>query len=324
MSLDEWLARRRGAIFGFPAPRYQLALAAMERYAQLIEISPLHPKKAQHYAAQIDSVRDALEYRMWYAIPYPKYDLAWAELYQLRNELCRELPLAHVCGELIEEISDDLGYLDASNAKAKRGELGQVRLQLLEKICGNRAVNELAQRMHLQALSHLAAQARDAYRLKVNLTRSRLAIIGVAIVLALLAVLVIVPPGLRSGLRHGGDIRERYLWLIVMFGAMGGLISATMDTEPIRPRASEYPIYRRLLYLRAAIGAALALVVYIVLIAIIGIEASPLNPSYLVIALVAGFAERVFVSPLLRIAGIADFTRETKPLTERRITNHAV
>jgi hypothetical protein len=273
---------------------------------------------------QIDCVRAALEHRVWYVVPYPKYDLAWAELYQLRNELCMELPLARVCGELVEEISDDLDYLDAPTAKAKHAELGQVRVHLLEKICGNRAVSELAQRVHLKSLSQLAARARDKHRRKINLTRNRLAIMGAAVMLGLLAVLLIMPPGLRSGLRHGGDIRERYLWLVMMFGAMGGLISATMDTEPIDTRASEYYIYRRLLYLRPTIGAALALVVYIVLIAIIGVEASPLNPSYLVIAFVAGFAQRVFVPRLLKVACAEDFAREMKTITERRITNHAV
>lgn len=324
MSFEESLALRRWPIFGLRSPRYQLALAAVERYARLIEVSPLHPIKAEHFAAEIDCVRHALEHRTWHVIPSPWYNLASAELNQLRDEFCRELPLAPVCGELVEEISDDLEYLDPPSAKAKRADLGQVRIYLMEKICGNDAVNELAQRVRLEAISQLAARARGAHWLKVNMARNRLAIIAVAVTLVLLGVLLIMPPGLCSGLRDGGDIRERYLWVIMMFGAMGGLISATMDTQPVDTRAGEYYIYRRLLYLRSAIGAGLAMVVPIALIAIVGIWASPLNPSYLVIAFASGFAERVFTRRLLKIAGAGEFDRKMKPITERRITNHAV
>lgn len=316
MSFGDWLERRRGSFFGFQSPGYQLAIAAVDRYAWLIQISPLHPAKACQYKAKIQGIRYALENRIWYLVPYPKYDLAWAELYQLRNEFCQELPIARVFGELIEEISDDLEYLDAPSAKVKRAELELIRTGLLENLFGNGGMKELALRVRLEALSQLAAQARDAHWLKVNMTRNRLAIMGVALMLALFVVLLVLPPGLVSGLRHRGDLRERFIWLILMFGGMGGLISAIMDSESVKTRASEYYIYRRLLYLRPFVGAALALVVYLALegrlIAIKGIgSAGPLDPTYLVIAFVSGFAERAFVQQLLKAAGAAGSDQST-------------
>jgi hypothetical protein len=317
-----WLARQR-ALLGFAPPGYQLEVAAIDRYERLIDFAPLHPAKAHNYSEQIRRIRKAFANRT--------YDFARAELSQLRAEFCRELPLYTVCGEVIEDILDDLDYLDARSAESKRAELGQLRVQLMEKLCGNGAVNEVALRVRLRALSQVAAQAHDAYWLKVNLTRNRLAVMGIAVALALLGVLIILPPGMRSGLRHGGDLRERYLWLILMFGALGGLISAIMDSESIDTRdtrASEYYIYRRLLYLRPLIGAALALVVYLALvgklIAIKGLGATPLDPSFLVIAFSSGFAERAFVPQLLKVAVGADSDHAMKPHNRRKELNHAV
>jgi hypothetical protein len=316
MSPGEWLTRRRGSFFGFQSPGYQLAIAAVDRYERLIELGPLHPEKARRYEAEIQRIRDALEHRIWYLVPYPRYDLAWAELLQLRNEFCQELSLALVFGELLEEISDDLEYLDAPTAKEKHDELKDIRTGLLENLGGNGDIKQLALRVRLEALSQLAAQAREAHWLKVNMTRNRLAIMGVALMLALFAVLLVLPPGLRSGLRHGGDPFERFIWLILMFGGLGGLVSGIMDSESVDTRASEYYIYRRLLYLRPFVGVALALVVYLALeaklISIKGVGAAgPLDPSYLVIAFVSGFAERAFVQQLLKLAGAAGSDQST-------------
>ena len=322
MSMEQWIARR-GSAFGYQSPGYQLEIAAIDRYERLIDFAPLHPAKAHNYSEQIRRIREALANRT--------YDFARAELSQLRAEFCNELPLYTVCGEVIEDILDDLDYLDPRTAEAKRAELGQLRIELMEKLCGKGAVNEVALRVRLRALSQVAAQAHDAYWLKVNLTRNRLAVMGVAVALALLSVLIILPPGLRSGLRHHGDLRERYLWLILMFGGLGGLISAIMDSESIDTRdtrASEYYIYRRLLYLRPLIGAALALVVYLALvgklIAIKGLGATPLDPSYLVIAFASGFAERAFVPQLLKVALGADSDQAMKTHNGSKELNHAV
>jgi hypothetical protein len=300
MGLSEWVARH-GPEFGYQSPGYQLGLAAADRYAQMIEMAPLHPAKARDYNAQLQHARDALKHR--------NYELARAEMHHLRNELCQELPLSTVCGELVEEISDDLDHFDGASANAKRAELGQLRILMLEKLCGNGTINEAELRVRVRALSQSAAQAHDAYWLKTDLTRNRLEIMGIALVLALFAVLIVFPPGLLSGLRQGGDPRERYLWLVMIFGAMGGLISAMMDGEPTDTSASEYYINRRLLYLRPLIGAALAVVIYFALtgnlIAIKGIGANPLDPSNLAIAFASGFAERAFVQQLLKVAGLS-------------------
>jgi hypothetical protein len=315
MTLADWLRKRRGSVFGFQSPGYQLAIAAVDRYARLIQLSQLHPEKARRYESEITRIRDALESRIWYLIPYPRYDLTWAELYQLRNEFCQELPLPRVLGELVEEISDDLDYLDATAARAKQAELQEIRSGLLDHLGCPDGTKALALRVRLEALSQLAAQARDAHWLKVNMTRKRLAIMGVALMLVLLGVLLVYGPGLRSGFRRGGDQYERFLWLILMFGAMGGLISAIMDSESVYTRASEYYIYRRLLYLRPLVGAALALVVYLALearlVTITGIGSNNpgpnhnTDPAYLVIAFASGFAERAFVQQLLKVAGAA-------------------
>jgi hypothetical protein len=64
-----------------------------------------------------------------------------------------------------------------------------------------------------------------------------------------------------------GFLANRGLYaLLLVFGATGGLISAIIDHEPVETKASEYYIYRRTLYLRPLVGAALALVIYIAMI----------------------------------------------------------
>ncbi len=310
MSFAEWLKRRRGSFFGFQSPGYQLAVAALDRYERLVQASGCD------HAAQIERVRDALENRIWRMVPYPRYDLGWAELYELRNELCHELPVQRVFGELIEEISDDLDYLTPAELKVNLAELKSIREGFLALLGGAPTVPEIALRARIEALSQLAAQARDAHWLKVNMTRNRLAMMGVALVALLLVVLLVLPPGLRAGLTPDELTKERFYWLILFFGALGGVISSIMDSESVDTRASEYYIYRRLLYLRPFVGAALALVVYIALAAkliqIKGVgdaNAASGDPStdlsYLVIAFVSGFAERAFVQQLLKVAGAA-------------------
>jgi hypothetical protein len=100
------------------------------------------------------------------------------------------------------------------------------------------------------------------------------------------------------------------IWLVSLFGILGGLTSALMTSESVETRISEYYLNRRLLYVRPVIGGIIALVVCDAIwggfLSIAGVKPESPAESFLVVAFIAGFAERAFVSQLLELAGVND------------------
>jgi len=301
MSFARW-ATQQAAALNFQSNEYRNELAASDRYARMVECAPLQRAKAYHYAAQLERVRNALRWSI--------DDSARTGLGRLRGEFCQDLPLATVNSELVEDIAKDLQFLEASAAEARTRELNQARINLMERLSGNPAVNEAALRVHLRALSGAAAEAREAHSRTMESTRDRLAIAAGALIALLLGVLIVMPPGLLSAFRYGGDIRERYFWMVLMFGALGAIISASTDRRPTGFDATDGHLQRPLLAVRSLIGGAVALVAYLALSsALAGIKAiaiSPLDPAYLVIAVGSGVAERA-LAPQIRkmVRGVA-------------------
>jgi len=300
--LKKWISERfKGPLIGFESPGYQLVWAHTEHYEQLAQMCP--QDKSAALLEAIHSARDALQNRIWYLCPFPKYDLAWAELHQVRNELCQTAPLAHVVGDLLEETADELGYLQPGEATKRRAELQDLRCKFVVSLEQSPTEQAIALRSRLESLSQVAAQARETHWLKVNMTRNRLFIMGFGLLLVLGAALYALPT------MGQGDNGSGWIYgLILLFGALGGLVSAIMNSEPVDTKASEYYIYRRLIYLRPFVGAALALVVYLAirskLLSIAGLDShNPRDLSFLVVAFASGFAERAFVRRLLTIAG---------------------
>jgi hypothetical protein len=285
---EDAMFKLRGSVLGLQSSGYQLILAKHARYEHLVALYHVTDPLAEPTLA---AIKDALENRIWKLVPYPKYDYAFARLFELRNLFCRQLPLGELLGSLLPDISDDLNYPGVT--AEQRNAINPVEERLRELILANAQDDPLV-RSQLEELSQLAAQAREAHWLKINMGRNRLAIMGL-LGLALLLVLN----------RLAGSSLE---WLVTMYGILGGLVSAVMTTESIEARISEYYLNRRLIYLRPIVGGIIALVVYKALkskvISIVGISDSSPDNAFLVIAFIAGFAERAFVSKLLAIANI--------------------
>ncbi len=305
-----------GSLVGLQSPGYQLIWAKVDHYEHLLKLfdaaaaepgtinseqSVWHTEVAGEYAQNLKAARDALTNRIWYLVPFPKYDLAWSELAQVRNFLCTHLSIEELFANIVDEISQDLGFLNKDEIDKKRAEFEKVREEMLSVSKNADQSTESMLRAQLGALSQLAALGRQAHWLKVNMTRNRLFIMGV-----LLAVILGVATFLILPEMYNGDESRRFYEVILLFGAMGGLISAIMTTESVDTRSSEYYINRRLLYLRPIIGAALALVVYFAveegLISIANVDAKSGEPTFFVLAFVSGFGERAFVGQLLALA----------------------
>lgn len=282
----------RGSLVGLQSSGYQLVTARIEQYRTLLAFC----RSADHPGADIlDAARDALENRIWWLIPYPKYDLAFARLFQLRNLFCQQLELPELLGVILPEIAEDLDYPGVR--PEQRESIEALRKNLEGIVAKKDTPEETLLRTQLEELSQFAAQARQAHWLKVNMSRNRLALMGM-LGLALLGTALTLMH-MRTG---------RSLW-VALFGALGGLVSSVMTTESVETKISEYYLNRRVLYLRPVLGAIIAFIVYLAirsnLFSIAGINGAKATvDEYLVIAFVSGFAERAVVGKLLDVVNV--------------------
>lgn len=303
--------RARGSLVGLQSPGYQLIVARLDEYARLAE--ELAPARREGTEAILKAARDALESRIWKLVPYPKYDYAWARLHELRHLFCQSLPLERLVGTVIEDMAGDIDYLATEDRRAARDELRTLRQRCLAAV--NRDTEEgrhkgrpdgegeAALRAAAEGLSKRLSLAREGHWLKVNMTRNRIFLMGAALLVLLVVTLLGLPQVLAI---EDEAVSPRFYWLVVFFGAIGGLISALMSRESLTTAAAAFYIRRRLLYLRPVVGGTLGLIAYLALRAgvvnfpSLNEEATPL--FVLVLAFAAGFSERVFVSRILAVA----------------------
>lgn len=302
----------RGSFVGLQSPGYQLIMAKADEAAN--HLAELRLRNADREQAEriLGGVRQQLESRIWKLVPYPKYDYAWALLRQLRHFFCRHTPLERLLSVVIEDLSGDLGYLAKEDGKAAREELKDLRQMLLTLLraerrerrrAGGRSEREKELRARLEALSKRTALAREGHWLKVNMTRNRLFLMGLALFALLIATLVLLPRVIAGGEDEPGAL---FYWLVAFAGGLGGLIGALIGAEPLNTRASTFYIRRRLLYLRPVVGGTLGLIAYLALrsgaIAFPALDAETSPLFALVVAFAAGFSERLFVRRLLTLA----------------------
>jgi hypothetical protein len=159
---------------------YQLIWARMNEYKRLVESHVFLDSNLKSGCDEIiTAVRSALQHRFFRLFPYAQYDLAWAGLFEMRNWLCEALPLRVVASDIAEEIREDLGYLDDTDA-AKQDAVKTLP-DIVDKMTaaieagqdGNdhRSPEQQMWRTRLRAISQLTSLTRRAHWLKVNLTR---------------------------------------------------------------------------------------------------------------------------------------------------------
>src|SRR5689334_5502003 len=103
--------KARGSLIGLQSPGYQLIMAKVDEYERHIGELHLSDSGKKQADEMLADARKELESRIWKLIPYPKYDIAWALLRQLRHLFCQRTPLDRLLGVVVEDVSGDLDYL---------------------------------------------------------------------------------------------------------------------------------------------------------------------------------------------------------------------
>lgn len=237
---------------------------------------------------------------------YSAFDRIWQILHRIRHIMCRIGSISDLLSVLVD-IRGCLSYVVKEERKRYEEDIEKIenslRLHLLKHEQGKPAhdlpIQEI--RFDLERLSRLTADARDTHWRKVNLLRTRLLWTAVILFILLCGSLWLVPPFLSVA------VTWEDILAIITFGAIGGIVSALSTMEPLEESTSVYYIRRILLWLKPLIGAASALVIYLIqisgVIKIVPADSKP-QAAYLVLAFVAGFSERFFISEVEQVAGL--------------------
>ncbi|HEV2953595.1 MAG TPA: hypothetical protein VG015_05865 [Candidatus Dormibacteraeota bacterium] len=239
---------------------------------------------------------DGLLARQFMWMPDLSLDAIWANLDELRAIFCQVLPVASVLGWLIKDIEGDFDHLTAPDMKSAQAEIATLRTGFQALLHGTKAApNEAQLRAGLQNLAYATGQAREGLWVRVNLKRSRLELMG-----ALLAIGLVVA---TLGLAIGSDQPGLLFPLLALFGALGGLVSSLLSSDPVFSTAVDFYINYILLKLRPLVGATLGLASYFALQAgvftAVNITKDSSLDGFLIVAFAAGFSERMFVNKVL-------------------------
>ncbi len=246
-----------------------------------------------------------LEHRFFDILPYDRYDAVWSIIDQLRHLLCAWLPPAELLA-LLADIRASSSYLSGRQCEACERELVRLEQALLTRVdaaCSAASGSLQGIRAELEIWSRRAAAAREAHWRTVNLLRKRLMLTGFGLLLLLVAVWCLLPDILVSQPTpctppHCPPIAVvSHLQIagVMLFGAIGGLVSALWSKESLDTTSSQFYLQRTLLALKPIIGAATA--TFAVLLQKAGtVSLLPANidqmSAYLVLAFLAGFSER--------------------------------
>lgn len=278
------------------------------------EVDPAAREQAKVWLAD---ARGLLQQRVLGILPYDRYDAAWAVINQLRHLLCAVLRPSELLA-LLADIRGSTAYLSGRRREACERDLSRIEQALLaepaldcplieEAESSNRIESLSRLRLQLENLSRLAAGVREAHWRKVNLLRKRLAVTSWTLLLLLGAAFgwlpeMLTPRGLDCPLPYDCSpvpaISRLQLGGIMLFGAIGGLVSALWTHETINASSSRFYLQRTLLMLKPIVGAAMA--TFTILLEQAGIvSVLPSMPSeaagmaaWLVLAFLSGFSER--------------------------------
>lgn len=245
---------------------------------------------------------------------YFDYDVAWACILRVRHRLCSLLPIDQLYRVAID-VGNDLSYIRDPQERQRE----VLRLEKIAPFLGpssasskdeQRRPSDQEVRYELARLSIIAAEHREETWQKVNLLRMRLVITS-----CILALLLLISLFTLSSLFK--EASALFFAVVLLFGGMGGLLSALQTREPMTLNATQYYVQRTLLYLRPIVGATAGLVLTIVQIsgvvtvlpAVTGVApavyslTSVTTAIHLAIAFLGGFSERFFLSRLDPLKG---------------------
>ncbi len=250
---------------------------------------------------------------------YSAYDRIWQMLHRIRHGICRIGSISDLLSAVVD-IRGSLSYVTKEEQKRYEGDLDKIEESLrlhLPRHDEDKHFHALPLpeiRFDMERLSRLTADARDAHWRKVNLLRTRLVITAVILGILLASSLWLVPEFLNLA-----EVTWTFVLAVIAFGAIGGLVSAISTMESLDAPSYAYYIRRTLLFLKPLIGAAGALIVYLIQVSgVITIVTAHSNPraTYLVLAIAAGFSERFFVSEIEQVADLSKKKKKQKDAGE--------
>lgn len=255
--------------------------------------------------AWLADARNILQQRFFGVLPYDRYDAVWAIINQLRHLLCAVLPATELLA-LLADIRASTSYLGGRRREVCERDLARIEQELLSKASAGSVANEpLTQlRCSLESWSRQVAGAREAHWRKVNLLRKRLSVTAWVLSFLLCLALWLLPELLAGSASacpqppqcsSAPTLGRLQLAGIMLFGAIGGLVSALWANESIHAASSQFYLQRTLLTLKPIVGAAMA--VFTVLLEQAGIVSVLPSDSeglsaFLVLAFLSGFSER--------------------------------
>ena len=236
--------------------------------------------------------QDILQQRCFGILPYDRYDAVWALINKLRHLFCAWLPAPELLA-VLADIRASSAYLSGRQRESCEHDLARLEQDLLRRAADARAAS--ADSLHrvraeLESWSRLVADMRETHWRKVNLLRKRLTVTAWVLLALLCAAFWLLPElSLKTA------ITRLELGGILLFGAIGGLVSALWTNEALHASSSQFYLQRTLLALKPIVGAATA--TFAVLLQQAGfVSLLPAGvdemTAYLVLAFLAGFSER--------------------------------
>lgn len=246
------------------------------------------------------------------------YDAVWRALHHARHLLCEHGDVNQLI-QVASEVRTDLAYHKERTKKEAA----------LDKIIGDlqtlksTPLDDL--RRKLLSLSHEAADDREGEWRRANrlLERRKSAgrwLFGALILCAAILPLALGEPGKSARIVVTKEFlitwpRDAALLVTVMvFGALGGIMSILVGQKAAKATSLEHHVELKGAEVRWKIGAASALIMYLLLYAkVIQVGNTepppPLSPIALLLCLIAGFSERLVVGQLDRISNAVDDKR---------------
>ncbi len=266
------------------------------------DVAPGRKEQARSWLAD---ARDILQQRFFGILPYDRYDAVWAIVNQLRHLLCTVLPAPQLIA-VLADIRASASYLSGRQREACGRDLARIEQELLSKAAAGPAAYEplTPLRGSLESWSRRVAEVREAHWRKVNLLRKRLAVTAWVLSFLLCLALWLLPELLAGSAKACPQppqctpvlaLSSLQLAGIMLFGAIGGLVSALWANESIHAASSLFYLQRTLLTLKPIVGAAMAVFTVLLeqsgIVSVLPSDSEGLS-AFLVLAFLSGFSER--------------------------------
>lgn len=231
-------------------------------------------------------------------IHFSNDDYAWGVIRTVKRELMAIVGVGDLMS-LLAECSSDLSYVEGAEQTELRNKLKHVTEQL-EKLKNDDDDVSADLRNESRSIAIRVDQARKDFWWKVNDYKIRMLLFAVALAGVLSVAVGFLAPQLSE--------KKSFLLVIVLLGALGGLLGGLLRSEDVKTHLGVFFLNRVHALLSPILGACGALAIYLLLKS--GLIATPANlqtnaalPYYFAIAFFSGFSERLLLRLMERGLG---------------------